>query len=239
MVKLIRNRQPVKVLVIEEDLSSLEIIKTLLNQNDFELLTIAPTMVKVDLLLDAFLPNIIVAGADLNRVGVFDFITTPQYLNTPLVFLSHVLDDEIFGVCLNHARCLLLEKPINPYSFLASVKLLLLAYPPIQHKYVEVIDRNQQVLKIQLADIVYVEADGNYTFIHTIQNKVYARKKPLKNLKEELDEKFIQINKSHLINTDFIQRLELGKRLLVLNNKEIKIGRSFRSDLDAFICPLS
>jgi DNA-binding response OmpR family regulator len=37
MKKLIRNRQPVKVLVIEEDPSSLEIIKTLLNQNDFEL----------------------------------------------------------------------------------------------------------------------------------------------------------------------------------------------------------
>jgi DNA-binding LytR/AlgR family response regulator len=63
---------------------------------------------------------------------------------------------------------------------------------------VEVIDKNQQVLKIHLADIVYVEAEGNYTFIHTIQHKVYARKKPLKNLKEELDEKFIQINKSHL-----------------------------------------
>lgn len=238
MVKLIRNRQPVKVLVIEEDPSSLEIIATLLNRNDFELLTIAPTMVKVGVLLDAFIPNIIVAGADVNRVAVFDFITT-SHLNTPLVFLSHILDDEIFGLCLNYAKCLLLEKPINPYTFLASVKLLLLAYPPTQHKYVEVIDRNQQILKIQMADIVYVEAEGNYTFIHTIHNKVFARKKPLKNLKEELDEKFIQINKSHLINIDFIQRLELGKRLLVLNDKEIKIGRSFRSDLDTFISPLS
>jgi DNA-binding response OmpR family regulator len=62
MVKLIRNRQPVKVLVIEEDPSSLEIIKTLLNQNDFELLTIAPTMVKVDLLLDSFFPTLLLWG---------------------------------------------------------------------------------------------------------------------------------------------------------------------------------
>jgi DNA-binding LytR/AlgR family response regulator len=49
---------------------------------------------------------------------------------------------------------------------------------------VEVIDKNQQVLKIHLADIVYVEAEGNYTFIHTIQHKVYARKSHLKTLKK-------------------------------------------------------
>ena len=239
MKKLIRNRQPVKVLVIEEDPSSLEIIKTLLNQNDFELLAIAPAIGKIDLLLETFQPNIILAALELNSIGVVDFIATSQYLNTPLIGMSHSLDDEMFDRCLEHGKCLLLGKPINRYAFLSSINLLLRIYPPVQHKYVEVIDKNQQVLKIHLADIVYVEAEGNYTFIHTIQNKVYARKKPLKNLKEELDEKFIQINKSHLINIDFIQRLELGKRLLVLNNKEIKIGRSFRSDLDTFICPLS
>ncbi|MDI9869051.1 LytR/AlgR family response regulator transcription factor [Flectobacillus roseus] len=239
MKKLIRNRQPVKVLVIEEDPSSLEIIKTLLNQNDFELLAIAPAIGEIDLLLETFQPNIILVALELNSLGIFDFIATPQYLSTPLIGMSHSLDDEMFDRCLEHGKCLLLGKPINRYAFLSSINLLLRIYPPVQHKYVEVIDKNQQVLKIHLADIVYVEAEGNYTFIHTIQNKVYARKKPLKNLKEELDEKFIQINKSHLINIDFIQRLELGKRLLVLNNKEIKIGRSFRSDLDTFICPLS
>jgi DNA-binding LytR/AlgR family response regulator len=239
MEKLIRNRQPIKVLVIDDDPSSLEIIKALLNQNDFELLTIAPAIVKADLLLESFQPNIIIAALELNNTGVFDFISMSQYLDTPIVFMSHCIDDKMFDRCLEHIRCLLLSKPINQYTFLSTIKLLLLAYPTIQHKFVEVIDKNQQVLKIHLADIVYVEAEGNYTFIHTIHNKVYARKKTLKHLKEELDEKFIQINKSHLINIDFIQRLELGKRLLVLNNKEIKIGRSFRSDLDTFICPLS
>ncbi|MDI9863648.1 LytTR family DNA-binding domain-containing protein [Flectobacillus sp. DC10W] len=239
MEKLIRNRQPIKVLVIDDDPSSLEIIKALLNQNDFELLTIAPAIVKADLLLESFQPNIIIAALELNNTGVFDFISMSQYLDTPIVFMSHCIDDKMFDRCLEHIRCLLLSKPINQYTFLSTIKLLLLAYPTIQNKFVEVIDKNQQVLKIHLADIVYVEAEGNYTFIHTIHNKVYARKKTLKHLKEELDEKFIQINKSHLINIDFIQRLELGKRLLVLNNKEIKIGRSFRSDLDTFICPLS
>jgi DNA-binding response OmpR family regulator len=78
MKKLIRNRQPVKVLVIEEDPSSLEIIKTLLNQNDFELLIIAPTMIKVDLLLETFQPNIILAALELNSIGVFDFIQHPN-----------------------------------------------------------------------------------------------------------------------------------------------------------------
>jgi hypothetical protein len=35
-------------------------------------------MIKVDLLLETFQPNIILAALELNRIGVFDFIATPN-----------------------------------------------------------------------------------------------------------------------------------------------------------------
>jgi hypothetical protein len=68
-------------------------------------------MIKVDLLLETFQPNIILAALELNSIGVFDFIATPQYLNTPLIGMSQSLDDEMFDRCLEHGKCLLLENP--------------------------------------------------------------------------------------------------------------------------------
>lgn len=227
------THRPAKVMVVEDES---KYINSILTAENFENVVAAKTLKDFELLFDLHQPDLIISDICLVENSIFDVILQEKYLKVPMLFIAGVLEDENIGEFSKHQKSIVLPKPLHKYSLLSSIKLLLNVFPPKRKHFLEVLYRNHQVVKISNEDILYIEADGNYTSIHTVNNKVYSRKIPLKQVKNELNNTFIQINKSHIINTHFIKRLELGKgKLSLTNQKVIKIGRVYRKQLDQFI----
>lgn len=74
--------------------------------------------------------------------------------------------------------------------------------------------------------ITFMEGEGNYTFIYTVQGKKYLVSKTLKSLSSHLNENFIRVHKSYLVNTSYVQERIEGERTLRLSGgKEVTISR--------------
>lgn len=89
------------------------------------------------------------------------------------------------------------------------------------------LDKTHQ--KLYLDKVLYIESEHNYVTIHT-QEKKYTFVDSLKNWKAKLTQnKFVQIHKSYLINTEKIDQIS-GNQVSI-GNVKIPIGRTYKSEL--------
>jgi DNA-binding LytR/AlgR family response regulator len=90
------------------------------------------------------------------------------------------------------------------------------------------VDRGQH--KINLTDIVYLEAFGNYVKLWKADNMLLVSS-TLKNLLERLPtEQFLQCHKSFVVNRSFVTGMD-NENIALENGINIKIGKSFKSKL--------
>jgi two-component system, LytTR family, response regulator len=92
-------------------------------------------------------------------------------------------------------------------------------------------DGHQQV-KLQLHEIIYLEALKDYTRIVTLHHK-YAVLSPLGNLiKEKAFSSFVRIHRSYAVQKNYIKNISSGE--VTLNNHiTLPIGRSFKITLQS------
>lgn len=82
---------------------------------------------------------------------------------------------------------------------------------------------NSALVKVKFEDIIYLEADANYTQIFT-SGKSYSIRASLKELEDKLkDKRFARVHKSYLINLEKIESIHAES--IQINNREIPIGR--------------
>ncbi len=85
-------------------------------------------------------------------------------------------------------------------------------------------------VKIQLKDILYLEALKDYTGIITNQKK-YCVLNSLGNLLKEKDFKsFIRIHRSYAVQKHYVSRIHNSE--VIINDMAIPVGRSYRETLD-------
>ena len=86
-----------------------------------------------------------------------------------------------------------------------------------------IIKNKNEVLYLQLDDILYIQADGNYCNINfadggVINTLTYQRAEIARMLEEQLSKealsRFALLGRSYLVNTDYILRLQPSKQLL-------------------------
>lgn len=86
---------------------------------------------------------------------------------------------------------------------------------------------------IQLADLMFVQSDGHYLeFYLESKAKPEIDRGTLKELLSDLPENvFIQIHRSCIVNIVFV-REAYSNKLVLLNNQELNISRSFKANID-------
>ncbi|MFD0749245.1 LytR/AlgR family response regulator transcription factor [Mucilaginibacter calamicampi] len=89
-----------------------------------------------------------------------------------------------------------------------------------------------RILLIRPSDIIYAEAEDKYFFIYTSEGKKHLTDYTITGLQSKLDDQFLQISRSMIINTDQIKEIRKGfngTKVFVMNHTEAKLGsgRSF------------
>ena len=75
----------------------------------------------------------------------------------------------------------------------------------IQNEKSIVLNLSDEIVRIPLHEILYIDVDRNYITVHA--NKDYIIKKTLSEIEKELDERFFRIGRSAVVNLKFINRV--------------------------------
>ncbi len=135
-----------------------------------------------------------------------------------------------------------LVKPVKYERFLKAVnKAFSLLQQPHKEEgskltqtqpYIFIKSGTQQV-KVNPADILYVEAEGNYMCFHTHQKKIMS----LLTIKDALEllppDDFVRIHKSYIIAVRHLEAIE--KHDVVIGGKKIPVGATFKEHFLEFM----
>ena len=82
-------------------------------------------------------------------------------------------------------------------------------------------------IKIDVADIRFIQSDADYTEIFTSKKK-YLSQEPLRHWEEYLDPKnFVRIHKSYILNTSKIKKI-IGNQVHLDESTNLPIGRAYK-----------
>lgn len=88
-----------------------------------------------------------------------------------------------------------------------------------------------KLVRVQLADIVYIEGMKDYVKIHLTGGKFIVTHTTMKKIEEAFpDDAFIRVQKSYIINKSMIRAL-VGNTLELAGNAKITVGGQFRDNL--------
>jgi DNA-binding LytR/AlgR family response regulator len=88
------------------------------------------------------------------------------------------------------------------------------------------VKQNYKFIKIDMGDIYYLEADSNYTYIYTVENK-YAIRHSLQNVMDKLMlSNFVRTHRSYAVNINHLTTF--NDSFVNIGNYEIPLGRNYK-----------
>lgn len=82
-------------------------------------------------------------------------------------------------------------------------------------------------IRLNINNIIFIESFGHYLIVHSTNGEYKVRGK-ISNIIDEINNPImIRVHKSYIVNTKFVEEM-LSNRLILKNNIDIPIGRSFK-----------
>lgn len=103
----------------------------------------------------------------------------------------------------------------------------------LENKQELVIQKGQELTRVFIKDIIYIEAEKNYLMIRTCDDIIRIRE-TMMNLSNELQGKgFIRCHKGYLVHADYIEKLRNSEIILRIGNENIvlPVGRSYEKEV--------
>ena len=102
------------------------------------------------------------------------------------------------------------------------------------------VTKGQEIIRIPIKDVIFVEASGNYLNIRTDKEEIKIRE-TMTGIEQELKSKgFIRCHKGYLVNSKYITKLGNGQLDVEYNGftSDIPVGRSYEKDVKRSILEL-
>lgn len=224
----------INILIVEDEILLAKDLQLRLENNKNYKTTIAQSFenaikILITEKIDFLIIDITLRGS---RSGIDLAKKVNEKFNLPFLFLTSHADQQTFDrakLVQPHAYLL---KPFNDRMISMSIELALSNYNNLlleqeEETFVEeentelekvlFLKKDNTFQKIKLKDIIYLEANSNYTLLHTKEDDyVYAT--VLKKIQEKLsDNLFVRIHRSYIINTHYVTSFE--------NNNVVLDGR--------------
>lgn len=229
----------IKILIVEDELVIAEDLKEILEELGYEVCGIAVSSREALALIDEKSPDL--ALLDIQIKGGKDGIELAAEINEnyhlPFIMLTSHADIHMINRAKEVNPYGYLVKPFNEKEILAGIELAMANFAKEQTRKKEedtsqdfvlsdslFIRTNGMLVKLKLQDIIYLEADANYTQVYA-KDKKFVIRSTLKDLEGKLDpNRFVRIHKSYLINLSEIDSIQAES--VYISGKEIPISRN-------------
>lgn len=220
---------PIKVLVVEDEVLIAETIKLYLEERGHIFLENATSYEEAVEMIDKFQPDIILL--DIRLYGEKSGIDLAKYLSLnkpklPYVFLTSHYDKNVLNKALATNPYGYLTKPINKESIWTTLEMVINNQLKIndQHDSLVVNDGNK-THAITKGDIMYIQAEHVYVNIITNNNNTILTRSSLTQIWNKLQsDSFIRCHRSYIINKKYVSSWTNTE--LIINGKVIPISRS-------------
>jgi DNA-binding LytR/AlgR family response regulator len=238
---------PVKILVVEDEMIIGAKISMQLTTLGYEVTGILPRGEEAILHARENKPDIILL--DINLKGKLDGIETAAALqqqdSIPVIYLTANSDEATFNRAKSTKPYAFIAKPFKQLDLQRAIELTISRMAEntsgiqTENKQEEdqsfilsdriFIRHKEKMVKVMLADILYMEADRNYSRIFT-SSREYLLTTTLKTIEEKMSmQLFMRIHRSYLINITQVD--EVAENHVVIANKSIPIGTGMKEQL--------
>jgi DNA-binding LytR/AlgR family response regulator len=237
----------IKILVVEDEMIIAAKISMQLTSLGYEVTGILPRGEEALAHIEESKPDIVLL--DINLKGKIDGIEMAalmqQHNNIPIIYLTANSDEATFNRAKPTKPYAFISKPFKQLDLQRAIELTISRMaaddntaqidvktgeeqPFILSDRIFVRHR-EKMIKIMVADILYMEADRNYSRIFT-QHKEYLLSVTLKTIEEKLSmHLFMRIHRSYIINISHIDEVAEGH--LIIAQKPIPVGAGMKEQL--------
>lgn len=226
-----------KCLIIDDEKLARGLIKTHLSQlDDFELIASCASAIEASKILQEETIDLLFLDIEMPVLKGTDFFK--NLIHKPkVIFTTAYRDYAVEGFELNAIDYIL--KPITFQRFFNAIEKFRtlqrgnisnpITIPTPDHKDAFIyIRKDRKQVKVYLDTILYIESLKDYVKIH-LQKENHVTKFSISAFEEKLDERFIRVHRSYIINKDKITAYT--KNDLEIGEIEIPIGENFKNNL--------
>ena len=162
-----------------------------------------------------------------------DLMRQLQSYQIPIIVITNSMDKSLYAEVKKVQHVNQLIKPFQPLSLISIIENIFHELESskksiLKEPYIAIKNHKNIYVKVYLNDILYLEADKNYTYLYTLGKK-NALKRTLLSLINDLNTQFIRIHKSFIVNK--IHVISWSSETITLTNQlNIPIGRKFLND---------
>ena len=228
------------VLIVEDDADIAASLSEMLEILNHKVVGIAPSFQDaINLLNDK---DVEIALLDIQLKGDKNGIDVAEKLKAeyklPFIFTTAYADKETIEKAAQHSPYGYIVKPYRMKEINAGIEIAVQNHKNIQefkegegifNQQSLFIKVNTRLVRIDMKDILYVEAKGDYTVFKT-EDKGYVVNSTFKNAEEKLDQnQFVRVHRSYIVNIDKI--VDIEENNLLINDQIIPVSRGQKPNL--------
>ena len=239
---------PIKILIVEDEMIIAANISLQLTTLGYEVIGIVPraedalTCVKQDL------PDIVLM--DINLKGDLDGIETVKLIkeihDVAVIYLTANANEANFNRAKSTHPHAFISKPFKKLDLQRAIELTADRLQKEKNNEIETssdeskpspfmlsdcifVRHNEKMVKVDIKDILYIEAERNYCRIYS-KDKEYLLVMTLKDMDEKLPNKhFLRVHRSFIVNLSQID--EIATSHIVIAKKAIPVSKSLKEEL--------
>ena len=238
----------IKILIIEDDMLRAESLKDTLSDYGYQVIGIAPNAKEAITLAKKHAPDLIISDINLDGevTGIQAVKEIKKHIETVVIFLTVEGDSLFYDQANQTSPDQFLIKPYDDRGVLLAVRKAL-ERKALEQDGIEKLtgqsffikkgqsQGNNYHQKIEVDDILFVQADDNYATFHLRNDVFYEVTMNLKRISDFLvNTSVVRVHKSYLVNTDRVVRIHSDRQRLELEEEvEVPYSRERSEEIKA------
>ncbi len=227
-----------KILIVEDELIVAEDMKQMLQRLGYHVAGIAMDYSNATEIIKNVKPDLAILdinlGGNKSGIDVADFINNQEH-SIPIIYASSNSDQDTVTKASKTRPNGFLVKPFQQDDLYASIETAMANFndrSKSQRNNVlndSIFVKDEHLYrKLLIEEIKFLKAEGNYTSICVNSKKHLVRGK-LKEILDQLDNRFIRVHKSFAINLSKVEAT--GPSFIIIDEQEIPVGQTYQSAL--------
>ena len=246
--------ETIKAIIVDDEPLLVNTLKAILNEfcKDVNVIASANDVFEARVKIEQLDPDVVFLDINMPKVNGLDFLKLFENRRFDVVFVTaydqYALEALKQGAIDYILKPVLSDDVINTVNKIKKMRVNLYTlnqtnerndYETNNKSQKIVIQNNNSYLFLDYSDILWLEADHNYTKIYLINEKIISSAKPLKVYEDMLPKNiYFRIHKSYIINTNFIKeylRDSKGTLVVLSNDKKLRVAQPKQSNFRKFL----
>jgi len=225
----------IRVIIVDDDELCVSVIEDMISQlDDFICIETFQNALDAYNYLEANDVDVVFLDVEMPKMGGIELLKSLKKSPMVVMITSH---EEFALESYEYNVTDFLKKPAEWSRFLKTIEKIRKEFLDLAAQLLESSDQehvfiktDSKLVQLNLSQVLWVEALGNYIRVHTEEDK-YTVLSTMKEIEAKLPAKdFIRVQRSFIIRVDKVKAIE--DNYIIIKDKEIHIGKSYKEDFN-------